>query len=131
MKKLNKEITAAFYRDAEGYAALQAHWSCLMRDETRRHSLTAAHFLLYLILRGRNWQHAFAPMTNPRKLENGGFYNWGARRALRALHSEWEEERLLKPFAAFVRSDALCLIREWVPPLRWDEDPLEREPYHG
>ena len=131
MKKLNKQITINFYKDAEGYSAMMAHWSHLMNDKAERKSLRAAHHLLYLILRGKNWQEAFAPVTNPVKLENGGFYNWGARKALLALHSPGVEERLLQPFADFLHPDALCIIRELVPPLEWNTDPLEREPYHA
>jgi hypothetical protein len=132
MEKLNKQITKNFYRNPwVGYRSLQDHWSCLMQDKARRTSLTAAHHLLYLILLGRNWQRAFTPMTNPVKLVNGGFYNWGARRALQALHSPGYTERLLEPFAQFLNPEAIHLIRELVPPLEWNTHPLEREPYDG
>src|SRR5689334_5822244 len=73
MEKLNKQITETFFKAPEGYNALKAHWSGLMQDKERRTALTAAHHLLYLILRGKNWQRGFAPVTNPVKLENGGF----------------------------------------------------------
>ena len=130
MQKLNQQITETFYQNAEGYMALKSHWSRLMQDKTRRKSLTAAHHLLYMILRGKNWHRAFTPMTNPVKLENGGFYNWGARKAIQALHSSGETGCLLEPFAVFLQPDALCAIRELVPPLDWNTNPLEREPYH-
>src|SRR5579871_3775270 len=120
MQKLNKQITATFYKDADGYAALTAHWSCLMRDKERRKSLTAAHHLLYLILHGKNWQKAFTPVTNPVKLRNGGLYNWRARKALLQLHSAAHAESLLAPFTAFLHPDALCIIRTLVPPLAWN-----------
>ena len=129
MKRLNRQITTAFYKEAAGFAALQAHWSRLQQDPVRRNTLTAAHHLLYQILRGKNWQTAFTRMTNPVKLENGGFYSWGARRALLGLHSAVFAECLLAPFAEFLSPEALCLIRERIPPLDWNADPLEREPY--
>ena len=74
-----------------------------MQDKEARKGLNAAHHLLYLILRGKNWHRAFAPVSNPVKLENGGQYNWGARKALFALHSEGNAQKLLAPFADFVR----------------------------
>ncbi len=131
MERLNKQITASFYKDADGYSALKSYWSRLMRDKERRKSLATGHHLLYLILRGKNWQKAFMPMTNSVKLENGGFSNWRARKALLQLHSVIYAERLLMPFAAFLHPDALCAIRELVPPLEWNASPLDREPYHG
>ncbi len=130
MKTLNREKTAAFFTNAEGYAKLKADWSHLMQDKTGRKHLTAAHHLLYLILRGKDWQRAFAPVANPVKLANGGLYNWGARKAVLALHSEAKEAALLAPFADLIGRDALCLVRTLVPTLRWDEHPLDREPYH-
>lgn len=131
MKTLGKEVTARFFQNAEGYEGLTAHWSRLMQDKEARKGLNAAHHLLYLILRGKNWHRAFAPVSNPVKLENGGLYNWGARKALFALHSEGNAQKLLAPFADFLDREALCAVRELVPALRWDEHPLDKEPYHA
>ena len=36
---------------------------------------------------------------------------------------------LLAPFTDLIDKDALCIARTLVPTLRWDENPLEREPY--
>jgi hypothetical protein len=129
MQTLNKRITATFYKDSEGYAAMQANWSCLMRNPEQRKSLTAAHHLLYLILRGKNWQKAFTPMTNAVKIRNGGLSGSGGRRALRQLHSTACMEELLKPFADYLHADTLFAIWKLVPPLEWEADPLAREPY--
>lgn len=130
MKTLNRVQTMDFYNEADGYRRLCDHWSCVMQDRELRKSLTAAHHLLYLILRGKNWQTAFAPITNRAKLENGGFYNWGAKRALHQLHAQGYTDMLLKPFAEFIRPNALCLVRELIPAAGWTENPLDREPYH-
>jgi len=115
-----------------------------MQDPEARQCLSAAHHLLYLVLRGKNWQKAFTPPgggDGPRteaqrirlqkRLANGAFYDWGARKALRALHAPHAAEILLAPFAEFLPPEVLCAIRERVPPLGWDENPLEREPYHA
>jgi hypothetical protein len=131
MKTLSKEITATFFSSTEGYAQLMTRWSRTMQDRAARKRLTAAHHLLYLILRGKNWQKAFAPVTNPTKLEHGGFYNWKARSAVMALHCDGNRKELLAPFADLIRAEALCAIRQRVPNLAWDENPLDREPYDG
>ena len=130
MKTLNKTMTARFFRNSEDYECLITLWSGWMRDSEMRRQLTAAHHLLYLILRGRDWHKAFTPITNARKLENGGFFQWQARQAVLTLHRTASEPQLLAPFRDVLAPDTLALVRELVPDLRWDENPLEREPYH-
>ena len=131
MKTLSKTMTARFFRSPEDYERLIMLWSDAMQDKQMRCQLTAAHHLLYLILRGRNWHTAFTPITNVRKLENGGFFQWGARLAVTTLHRTGMEAQLLAPFRDVLAPDALRLIRELVPDLNWDGSPLEREPYHA
>lgn len=130
MNTLNKTITTRFFRNAEDYNRLIALWSCWMRDAEMRSRLTAAHHLLYLILRGRNWHQAFAPVTNARKLENGGVYNWGARKAVHALHYA-DADALLAPFRDVLHPDALVMIRELVPADNWNTSLRQEEPYHA
>src|SRR5205085_345139 len=98
------------------YAALRRHWSGLVNSE-RKHTLTAAHHLLYLALRGKDWRRAFAPISNPRKLANGALYDWGLVHALDGLHSQVAEEALLAPFAGLVTPAMLQQVRAWVPRL--------------
>ena len=131
MKTLSKTMTARFFRSPEDYERLMALWSCAMQDKDARRQLTAAHHLLYLILRGRDWHGAFTPVTNARKLENGGFFQWKARFAVTTLHRAGMEAKLLAPFRDVLAPDALRLIRELVPALSWDGNPLEGEPYHA
>ena len=130
MKTLNKTMTARFFRGAEDYDRLIALWSGWMRDRETRRQLTAAHHLLYLILRGRDWRAAFTPVTNARKLDNGGVYNWGARRAIHALHYGNAEE-LLAPFRDALAPSALVMARELVPADSWNEALKGGEPYHA
>lgn len=128
MKTLNKTMTAQFFRSAEDYNHLLALWSVWMQDADMRRQLTAAHHLLYLILRGRNWHTAFTPITNACKLENGGVYNWGARRAVHALHYGSAED-LLAPFRDVLAPSALVMARELVPADSWNAALQEGEPY--
>lgn len=36
-----------------------------------KHRLTAAHFAIYAILRGRDWRRGLTPATNTNKVNNG------------------------------------------------------------
>jgi hypothetical protein len=114
MNTLSRTITARIFSNPNDYTALQKHWGQLMNSD-RRHALSAAHHLLYLALRGKDWRKAFTPITNRRKLQNGGYYGWALFRALISLHSPLAEEELLAPFDDLVTSEMLQLIRNFIP----------------
>lgn len=69
MNTLNKTITSSFFASPEGYAALKARWSQIV-NSNQKHDLTAAHHLIYAILRGKNWQKGF---TSPRQDPNWSY----------------------------------------------------------
>ena len=77
--------------------------------------LTAAHHLLYLALRGKDWRRAFTPISNRRKLDNGAFVAWALFRALGSLHSPWNTDALLAPFEGAVTPEMLARLRELLP----------------
>lgn len=116
MNTLPRAVTARFFSTPDAYTALQRHWGNLMNSE-RKHELTAAHHLLYLVLRGKDWRKAFTPVTNRRKLENGGFSSWGLFRALSVLHFPMVEQELLAPFDGLVTPEVLRVVRSLVPRL--------------
>src|SRR5689334_8501228 len=129
MNRLNKIQTSAWFKNAGDYDALCAYWSALVNDKEARKGLSAAHHLLYAALRGKDWRRGFCPITNPRKLENGAFFDMGARHAINRLHSKWHEDSLLTPFGGWVTGEMIQQIRELIPKLAWEEDPLAREAY--
>lgn len=114
MNTLPRAVTATFFGSPDNYIALRRHWSKLM-NSGRRSELTAAHHTLYLALIGKDWRRGFTPVTNQRKLANGGYYQWGLFRALRALHSEEYEPKLLAAFDGLVTLPMLQLLRGMVP----------------
>lgn len=114
MNTLSRAVTARFFPDIESYVALQRRWSALVNSD-RRHELTAAHHLLYLALRGKDWRRAFMPITNRRKLENGAFVAWGLFRALGTLHYSRDEDALLAPFGDLVTPEMLRQARALLP----------------
>lgn len=113
MNTLSKNITSEFFSSAEDFYKLQKHWGNLVNSE-RKNELKAAHYLLYAVLRGKDWRKAFTPLSNQRKLANGAFYNWGLLRALYQLHHE-PAAILLEPLAEVVTPAMLDSVRQKVP----------------
>ncbi len=103
----------AFLADVDLHR-LRDHWRALVCSEAR-HRLRPEHFLLYQALRGKDWRTSFAPITNTRKLDNGGFWAWGRLRALAAIHSSVHEENLLQPFGGLVTAEILEQVRTRLP----------------
>lgn len=116
MNTLPRAITAQVFPDSAAYHVLRRQWSTLTKSD-RCHELTAAHHLLYLALCGKDWRVAFRPPTNPRKLQNGGYYNWGLFPALRTVLHSRDEDTLLAPFAGCVTPAMLAQVRTWLAPL--------------
>ena len=116
MNTLSRAITARFFAEPENYDALKTGWQSL-QNSPQRHELEAAHHLLYLILRGKDWRKAFTPITRVSKLENGAFSNWGLFNALYALHSKQSQADLLAPFAGLVTPEMLQVARQLVLPV--------------
>ena len=114
MNTLSKPITAAFFSNDADIEQLNNHWRTLVQSEARR-GLRPEHFLLYQVLRGKDWRKSFAPITNTKKLENGGFWAWGRLRALVAVHSSFSQEMLLQPFGGIITAEMLTQVRKRLP----------------
>ncbi len=71
--------------------------------------------MLYLALIGGDWRQGFTPITNRRKLDNGGFNDWGPLRAIWALNRLGSDKALLAPFDGHVTPAMLLLVREMIP----------------
>lgn len=101
---------------AQGYRALEARWAVLMAQRTK---LGPEHHLLYAALRGRDWRRGFTPISNARKLENGGFYGWALQRALRRIGAAPKNrdamESLLAPFDGLVSAEAVRRVCALLP----------------
>ncbi len=129
MNTLPRAVTAQIFPTPDSYNALQCHWSSLNRSE-RRHDLSAAHYLLYQALRGKDWRKAFTCPSNPRKLANGAFAGWVLFCSLNMLHSRFSEEALLAPFDGLVTLAMLETVRRLLPAIRTSY-PLRPEQFAG
>jgi len=97
MDTLSKTDTSAFITPVQRMALIDG-WTELSGP-------TAAMTMAYAILRGKDWRKGFTTITNPTKLENGAFYDWGFWHAAFkvATIAMAADERLLPQTLAFVR----------------------------
>jgi hypothetical protein len=114
MNTLPRAVNAQFFSNPDSYNALRHHWSSLINSE-RKHTLSAAHHLLYLALLGKDWRKAYTCVSNPRKLANGAFAGWALFRAIGRLHSSLSEAELLAPFDGLVTTAMLKTLRSLLP----------------
>lgn len=121
MNTLSRVITAHLFTSPDEYAALKAHWSLLVNSE-RKHDLGPEHHLLYLMLMGKDWRHAFAPITNRRKLDNGGFEAWGLKQAYSQVTSRYRQSHVLAPFDELVTPDMLATLQGYLPTIRFSKE---------
>lgn len=63
MKTLNKTITSHFFNDQESYNKLHQRWSQIVNSEEGK-TLTSSHFLIYAILRGKDWRKLYTIPKN-------------------------------------------------------------------
>jgi hypothetical protein len=121
---LNRTITARFYRDENGYAALTQEWASLANNKTQ--ALSAQDHLLYAILRGKDWRKGFVVATNPTKVANGATTGNGPGhvRAVRSLLRGYNG-----PLKPFLSSGAPALLARLLPIYGYDANPLPREAY--
>lgn len=113
MNTLNKGRTCLILGEPTVFAALERQWK-IVTNGPQHKALRAEHYLLYAALRGKDWRRGFAPITNPRKLENGAFYDWGAYHALRRIRFD-EVEALLAPFNGVVDAAVVERLRAFLP----------------
>lgn len=114
MNTLSRAITARLFPSQTHYERLVAQWSVLVNSPAR-HELTGAHHLLYLALLGRDWRKAFTLPSNPIRLANGAYENWGFFHAWHGLHSEQRTSELLAPFGELVTPTMLANLRLLLP----------------
>jgi len=129
MKTLNRQTTAAFFQSADGYKELTDRWSAIVRDPALRSQLTCAHYLVYAMLRGKNWHKVITRITNRKKLDNGAAEGWIGRKALNSIVNAAGPRPLMSPFEGVVCDTALASIQALLPEYRWSSDILAMEPY--
>lgn len=80
MNTLSKKITPLFFKEDirhDCYSEAKKHWLKLQYS----HKLTLAHYIVYAVLRGKDWRKCFTPVTNEIKIINGTSPNASLRQA--------------------------------------------------
>lgn len=60
-----------FFETKDEFIQARTKFRAIANDKEGRKMLTAADFLLYSIIRGRDWRLQFTPCLNARKIANG------------------------------------------------------------
>ena len=86
MDTLPRETWNGFFESKEHYLKLRARWAQL-NTEPGQPRLSSGHYLLMSALRGRDWRRGLTPITNAKKLANGGAPGWRGHLALWEVHA--------------------------------------------
>ena len=65
MNTLSRAVTGRFFVNDNGYQELEARWAALVNSSAKK-ELTAADFILYAFVRGKDWRKG---CTAPKKAE--------------------------------------------------------------
>lgn len=100
MKTLSKKVTSYVFGSDDGFKRLQEHWSSLMNSD-RKAECGPEHHALYLALLGKDYTKGFSPVTNERKLIDGGMKvhpMFSLDKVLQMIQSEYQVRILTMPF---------------------------------
>ena len=119
MNTLSKNITKTFFKSDEGYNQMIARWKELHKENPKS-KIEPKYFMLYAILRGKDWRKGFTPCTNQIKLDNGYKPNLRAEEALSAIRStkyDYIADQFIENsgFNDIIDCDTLEKIRELLP----------------
>lgn len=139
MNTLSKQITAALTGGEEGYNTVVRDWKRVVAEGKIK--LRPEHYLLYAILRGKDYRKAFTPVTNKTKLENGCREQQGLFIARQHIHLSAPKSnpynelslgimRLLEPFES-LGADSLRVISSILPPMPQSDAYVESDALHN
>jgi hypothetical protein len=136
MNTLSKTTTRTFFRTETGYQELEARWrQRLAAGET----LHGVDYLLYQLLRGKDYRKAFGKPLNPGKIVGGArwyveqrFYGpWSSlffrpRNQYQPFPWDQELKRWLQPYQDLLVEDITDRLHTLIPP---DRDQLRQQAY--
>lgn len=97
LRTLNNKATRPFFTDDDGFKELERKWSIAFNTPETRAKLTATDFLLYEILRGKDWTKSFTEPSEAKAehMKEHGMKN-GRVRAMNNLRSRTMCDRFVK-----------------------------------
>lgn len=114
-KTLNKQFAAQFYEEGKTYEDLTKRWKLIISNKK---PLLVEDYILYAILRGKNWRKTATPPTNPIKLENGALTGWCVRFAISRISAGSTNQYtnlLLEPYKDIIKKETLDIIKQILP----------------
>ena len=122
MNTLNKTITSSFFTSPEGYTELQHRWSKIVNSE-KKYKLTPAHYLVYAVLRGKDWRKGFtapkhqdpswqgaSPMAVYHALHAARYLQFSIKDQLCDFGDFWSSH-----FGDILNTQSLSMLRELLP----------------
>lgn len=98
-----------WFTSKEHYLEFRAAFKAYASDKNKRYGLTSAHFLVYSILRNRDWTKSWTYPTHPGKQVE---HVAKKATAFTTIRNPWWEEHLLKPFDGTITTEMLMVLRE-------------------
>ena len=104
-----------WFTSKEHYLEFRAAFKAYANDENKKYGLSPCHFVLYAILRNRDWKKGW---TYPSKAGKQVEHQYKLSSAFSGIKSPYNEENLLKPFDGTITTEMLIAIRENLDELR-------------
>ena len=98
-----------WFTSKEHYLEFRAAFKAYASDENTKYGLWPSHFVLYAILRNRDWKKGW---TFPTKTGKQVEHRYKLSSAFNAIKSPYNEEYLLKPFDGTITTEMLMALRE-------------------
>lgn len=98
-----------WFTSKEHYLEFRAAFKKYASDKNNKYGLRPVHFIIYAILRNRDWRDGWTIPEHPgKKIENRAKLS----EAFNAIKSPWSEEHVLKPFDGTITTEMLIALRE-------------------
>lgn len=98
-----------WFTSKEHYLEFRAAFKKYASDKNNKYGLRPVHFIIYAILRNRDWRDGWTIPEHPgKKMENRAKLS----EAFNAIKSPWSEEHVLKPFDGTITTEMLIALRE-------------------
>lgn len=115
MKTLGKKVTVNLFTNPEtGFQDLEKHWSEIMNDKVRKHTVPSHLHLAYAMLRGKDFTKGFAELSEEAgKRRNPPGRDPGLNAAVGNLFSM--RKSTVEFFNGIIKEDAITELAKFIP----------------
>lgn len=109
VKSISTITPGDWFTSKEHYLEFRAAFKAYASDKNHKYGLRPCHFIIYAILRNRDWRDGWTIPTHPgKKVENQAKLS----EAWNTIKAPWSEEHILKPFGDTITTEMLIALRE-------------------